>query len=259
MLLIAVATPRGVAVAQTDYRNLDAGRPVRTEDAYSIERYAIEFLVPYRFESARGPTRTHLLTPELEYGAWLDTHVGVALPLGILDAGGATAGVGAPSLFALHNFNSETTGWPALALRTDLQLPIASIGDRTTRLSFTGIATRSWGRTRAHLNVTGGIGSAAAVTPLNDAVRWSVGGAVDRTLYRQSVLLVGEVAAARAMAGGPATLNLSGGLRWQWHPTLVLDAGLTRRLRAAGPNLGVTVGLSHTFGFASWMPRGGGR
>jgi hypothetical protein len=32
--------------AQIDYRNLDDHRPVRTEDAYPIERYAFELLIP---------------------------------------------------------------------------------------------------------------------------------------------------------------------------------------------------------------------
>lgn len=33
--------------AHIDYRNLDDHRPVRTEDAYPIERHAFELIVPY--------------------------------------------------------------------------------------------------------------------------------------------------------------------------------------------------------------------
>src|SRR5919112_644746 len=43
-----------LATAQTDYRNLDAGRPVVTEDAYPVERYAFELRAPYRFEADAG-------------------------------------------------------------------------------------------------------------------------------------------------------------------------------------------------------------
>ena len=42
------------AWAQIDYRNLDDERPVVTEDAYPVERYAFEFLAPYLFEAEAG-------------------------------------------------------------------------------------------------------------------------------------------------------------------------------------------------------------
>src|SRR5688572_23274403 len=39
------------AAAQTDYYNIDSGRPVRIEDAYPVERYAFEAQVaPLRME-----------------------------------------------------------------------------------------------------------------------------------------------------------------------------------------------------------------
>ena len=45
------------AAAQTDYYNTDAGRPITIEDAYPVERRALELqLAPLRLERARGGT-----------------------------------------------------------------------------------------------------------------------------------------------------------------------------------------------------------
>jgi hypothetical protein len=61
--LIAAGFPP--LAAQIDYRNLDDHRPVRTEDAYPIERYAFELLVPYEYENAPAGEARHAITPEL--------------------------------------------------------------------------------------------------------------------------------------------------------------------------------------------------
>jgi hypothetical protein len=47
LLLLARLAAPGPLPAQLDYRNLDDDRPTVTEDAYPVERYAFEFLLPY--------------------------------------------------------------------------------------------------------------------------------------------------------------------------------------------------------------------
>jgi len=93
----------------------------------------------------------------------------------------------------------------------------------------------------------------AAVEP---GSRWRHSLAVDRTLFRHSLLLAGEVTASRAVRGAPVEINLGAGARLQWTPTTVLDLGVRRRLRRDGPDLGLTVGVSHTFALAGLMPAG---
>jgi hypothetical protein len=88
------------------------------------------------------------------------------------------------------------------------------------------------------------------------APRWSLGLAADRTLFRQSLLLVGELLAQREVRGAPVELNAAAGARYQLSPTLVVDAGVARRLRSrAGPDYDFTIGLSHAFGLSWLMPR----
>ena len=242
--------------AQIDYRNLDDGRPVVTEDAYPVERYAFELLAPYRFEAEAGGTELHLVVPEIAHGVARNTQVGVKLPVvARTDEIGTEWGLAGIRVFGLHNFNTESPTLPAVALRADVSFPVGALAGDGIRVGFKAIATRSWGRTRIHLNGGRGFGSEDALSAGEPITRWSASLAVDRTFFRSSLLLVGEIAIAQPTAGARATLDGSVGARWQWTPTLVLDAGVSRRLRAdSGPDIGLTFGLSHAFALRRLMP-----
>jgi hypothetical protein len=257
-LAVGAALTGGSLAAQIDYRNLDEGRPVRTEDAYPVERYAFELSLPYEYANELGEGRRHLVVPELGWGALPNTMVGVQLPFAALDegtAGGTDRGFAGPRLFAFYNVNTEGTALPALAVRTDVALPVGDLAGDATRVALTGIATRSWGRTRAHLNGSIGLGSDAGATTVHDVPDWAASVAVDHTFLRRSLLVLGELGARRAVGGAPTEVSLAFGGRLQLTPTVVLDAGLERRLTSdAGDDLGLTIGLSHAFGLAGLMP-----
>jgi hypothetical protein len=247
------------ASAQLDYRNLDAERPVTTEDAYPVERHAFELLAPYQFERERGGGWLHVVAPELAYGAADNAQLGIAAPFAGLGGTGAGAGpdwgLAGLDLFALYNFNTESLALPALSLRADASLPIGPLAGSGARVGVKAIATRSWGRSRVHANAVRSFGPERDLGAGEVPPRWSYGVAVDRTLYRQSVLLVGEVVAARAVRGAPVEVNAAAGARYQWSPTLVLDIGVARRLRqVAGPDYALTFGLSHAFGLGWLLP-----
>ena len=254
-LLLIGAAP---VSAQIDYRNLGDERPVATEDAYPVERHGFELLVPYRIEHERGGDVTHAIPLELAYGAPDNADLGVRAPLaGVArDAGNGTVwGLGGPDVFALYNFNTESLRLPALSLRSDVRLPVGALAGSAARVSLKAIATRSWGRSRVHLNVLRSFGPVRGLGRVEAPPRWRFGIAVDRTLFRQSVLLVGDVVAARVVTGAPLEITAAAGLRWQWTPTLVLDAGARRRLRRqVGPDYAFSVGLSHAFGVSWFMP-----
>jgi hypothetical protein len=119
------------------------------------------------------------------------------------------------------------------------------------------IATRSWGRMRAHLNLARGFGSEDELSVAEPLSRWNASLAVDRTFFRSSILLIGEVALSQAIQDAPTAVNASVGGRWQWTPTLVLDAGVTRRLRSdIGPDIALTIGITHAFALRGLMPAG---
>lgn len=263
-LTLLVAIPRPAA-AQIDYRNLDDDRPTVTEDAYPIERYAFEFLAPYRFERTAGGGQIHLTVPEVEYGLARNSQIGLKLPFAtIREPVGITgqpatsrSGLAGVTVFGLYNFNTEGPLLPAFALRADVAFGVGALGASGTRVAIKAIATRSWGSTRLHLNVARGFGSAGNLGSVDPLSRWSYGGAIDRTLFRRSLLLLGEIYARQAVAGAPTEANVGVGVRYQWRPTTVFDLGITRRLRTnIGPDVAVTVGLSHAFALPGLMPRG---
>jgi hypothetical protein len=246
------------ASAQIDYRNLDDDQPVVTEDAYPIERYAFELLAPYRFEAEAGGTNLHTSVLEAAYGLARNAQVGLKLPLAAVDENPETDwGLAGLRVFGLYNFNTESRWLPAFALRTDASFPVGSLAGDGSRLAIKAIATRSWGRMRAHLNAARGFGSEDALSVAEPLNRWSASLAVDRTFFRSSILVIGEVAVSQAVRDAPTAVNASLGGRWQWTPTLVLDAGLTRRLRSdTGPDIALTIGLSHAFALRALMPAG---
>jgi hypothetical protein len=253
LLLFLSAAP---LPAQIDYRNLDDDRPVVSEDAYPVERYAFELLAPYHFEAEAGGGELHVVAPELVYGVIRNGQVGFTLPLGAVTEGAQTEwGLAGVRLFGLYNFNSEGPWVPGVTLRADASLPLGSLAGEGVRVGLKAIATRSWGRTRAHLNASRGFGSEdqlAAAEPLH---RWSASLALDRTFYRSSLLIIAELATSQAVANARSEVNASFGARWQWTPTMVLDAGVTRRLRSdIGPDFALTFGLSHSFAVRALMP-----
>lgn len=256
LILLALTPAIGAArlQAQTDYRNLDQHRPLRTQDAYAIERYAFELVLPYELERERGADQ-HIVAPELSYGFARNAQAGVELPFAaVRSAGGTEWGFAGPRLRLFYNFNTEGPVLPALSLGGRLALPIGGLAPDDPRVTLMGVATRSWGRTRLHLNGEVTLGNAgargAAASP-----DWMVSAAVDRTLLRRSLLLLGELSALRVGADEPTEVSAALGVRVQLGPTLVADAGITRRLTSdAGPDLGLALGLSHVFGIAALMP-----
>jgi hypothetical protein len=243
--------------AQIDYRNLDDHRPVRTEDAYPIERYAFELLIPYEYENTTAGGELHVVTPELGYGALPNTQIGLKLPFAAAhSADGTDWGFAGPRLFALYNFNTEGRTLPALALRADAALPFGDLAGDDAQLILKGIATRSWGRTRLHLNGGVTLSDEAERPEVGAPPDWAVSVAADRTLLRQSLLVIGELGLLEVASSAPTEVTAALGFRYQLAPTLVLDGGVSRRLvEDAGPDLGLTFGLSHAFALAGLLPR----
>jgi hypothetical protein len=251
--LLASASPE-TATAQTDYRNLDDDRPTRVEDAYPVERYAFELLAPWRYSRTRG-AGVHAFIPEIEYGLLPNVQVGLKLPVATAPGpSGREWGLAGLRVFGLYNFNTESVRLPALSLRADGVLPVGSLAGEGSHLTAKALVTRSWGRTRLHLNGAYTFGPDGLLAVVEAADRWWAGAAVDRTLFRQSALLVAELYALEPRTAEPVQLNASVGVRYQWSPVMVLDAGVSRRLRSTGPDYELTVGISRAVGIAGLIP-----
>lgn len=242
---ILAATITGPLAAQTDWRNLDDERPLVTEDAYPLERGALELMLPYTFERASGAT-AHTFTPELGLG--LDNaQLVFKWPFGRLEDG--TVRSFGPRVGVLFNPFTQPRRWPALALRLDAAAIEGTDGALDGRVTTKLIATRSFGVTRIHLNGAFTAGPESPKYDLEFPARASATIAVDRSLWRQHLLLGIEGGVAQEVSGASASWLGGAGARWQWTPVVVIDLGYRLTSHSALTTAhSLSVGLTHTWG-----------
>jgi hypothetical protein len=233
------------AAAQTDYRNLDAERPLLTEDAYPLERGVLELSLPYSFHRSGGASE-HFLAPE--FGVGLDNaQLTFSWPLGHSEADGTTS-LG-PRLGLLYTPFTQPRRWPALALRLDAAAIEGSDGALDGRVTGKLIATRSFGTTRMHLNGSFTAGPEAPKYRAEFPTRASATMALDRTLWRGSLLIGIETGARQEVSGAEVAWLTGAGVRWQWTPVDVVDLGYrSARYPALGTRHSLAVGLTHAWG-----------
>lgn len=261
--------------AQTDYYNTDAGRPVRVEDAFPVERYAFELqAAPFRLQRADDGGLDWSIEPELAYGLLPRTQFEVAFPLSLRTGGGSDArfGLGGIELSMLHNLNAESDTFPAFALAADVVVPVGEFAPGRAYPTFKGIVTRTYRFARFHLNgqFTAGPSpdDAPALNPRGRALiespepdehggtselsRWMAGVAADRALPLRSMLLIADLFVERRMGtGSDLEWTAEAGLRYQLSPYFSLDAGAGRRLSGADPGWFFTIGAARAFAIRS--------
>lgn len=254
-LLVCIIVP--AAGAQTDFYNTDRGRPLRTEDAYPVERRAFEIqAAPLRLERSGGGAYRWDLEPEIAYGVAPRTHIEAGVPLAVIDAGGERrSGLAGLHLSVLHNLNVETS-IPAFGVAARTALPVGGLATGATLFSVTGIATRTLTWARFHLNGEYTFGDQPDVGDdgAGEASRWSVGLSVDRTFPLRSLLFGAEVVVERPLHENEAVV-LSGavGTRYQLTPRWALDGGVGRRFTGDDEAWFITFGSAYAFGLP-WRP-----
>ncbi len=262
--ITALSAPLASLSAQTDYYNTDAGRPVRTEDAYAIERRAVELqLAPFRLERARGGGYRWGIEPEFAVGLFPRTQVEIGFPIAHVEgvAGTRRTALGGIDASVLYNLNTETR-LPALAVVADVLLPVGAMAPDKAYPSFKAIATKTFPWARFHLNGQVTIGDAPSTTSAGSGTtasaelsRWHVGIAVDRTLPLRSLLLTAEVVTSQPLdAAETQAWDVAGGARYQVSPRLAVDGGGGYRLSRADAGWFLTAGAAVSLGLP-WSPR----
>lgn len=261
----ALCLPLRRSSAQTDYYNTDRGRPVQVEDAYATERHAFELkLAPVRLERSHGGAYHWGVEPEIAYGILPRTHVELGVPFTYADVGGARrSGIAGLDLSVMHNLNVESRTLPALGLRADLLAPVGALAPKRAYASLTAMATRTYSWMRFHVNGQYTVGAAPTASQANGASaleqsRWLAGIAADRTFPLESLLLTAELFAQQPLESStPVSLTAGTGVRYQWSPTLALDAGIGRRLTGEDRAWYVTFGTAFAFALPSLIGGGG--
>lgn len=261
ILVSVVAAP--TVYAQTDFYNTDRGRPVQIEDAYVTERYAFELkLAPVRLERTSGGTYNWGLEPEIALGVFPRTQIELGLPLTFIEQGNQRrSGIAGLNLSAMHNFNVETEGLPALAIRGDVLAPVGNLASDHVYSSVTAMATRTYPWARFHVNgqyTVGAVPSAASTVAGPVAVevsRWMTGAAIDKAFPLSSTLITAEFYGRKPlMASEAVEYTVGSGTRFQVSPTLALDGGFGRQLNGPGQGWYVTFGSAYAFGVRSLFP-----
>ncbi len=259
LLIAALSVPAAAVYAQTDFYNTDAGRPIRIEDAYALERRAFELqAAPLRLERGAGGLYRWGIEPALAYGILPRTQIEVGFPLAFIESGPGgrrRSGLAGIDISALHNLNVETR-IPALAIAAQVLIPAGNLGPDRLYPSLTGIATKTFPWARFHVNGQYTFGKApdgGTVSTVGAQVieisRWLGGIAVDRTLPLRSLLLTGELYAQGGLADARETeWNTAVGTRYQLSPRLAMDAGIGRRLTGADRTWFLTGGGAFAFG-----------
>lgn len=263
--VLTAAVPREAA-AQTDYYNTDAGRPLQIEDAYVVERRAIELqAAPLRLERSRRGVYNWGIEPELSVGLFRRTQVEIGLPIAILDAGigGKTVGITGLDASVLYNLNAETR-IPALAVGASVLAPVGSLAANETYTSVKGIATKTFRWARFHVNgqytvgkapesAAGAIGALGAGA--SELSRWLGGVAVDRTFPLRSVLISAELFTRQPLHREESLeWNAAAGTRVQLSPRVALDLGGGSRLSGDDKGWFATIGGAYVVGLP-WRKR----
>lgn len=259
---LALSVQASAAMAQTDYYNTDAGRPVLIEDAYPVELNAFELqAAPLRLERQRGGRYQWAIEPELAYGLLPRLQVEVGFPTAYVDHGSGERRLGLAGIdvSALYNLNVETETLPALGLAADVVLPVGGFAPERAYLSGKGIMTRTFRFARVHVNGRYTFGAAPAgeaEAGVEELSRWLAGIAVDRALPLRSMLVIGEVYAREPIEeAGELEWNAGAGVRVQWSPRLALDAGIGKVLTGEERSWYLTLGTAYAFAVRSLLPR----
>jgi hypothetical protein len=170
LAFVAIFSPWTLLPAQTEYYNLDAGRPTRVEDAVSAERYALELVLgDLRVERLAGGVQRWRTEPKAMYGIRPFTEVELRVPVVrsfLPGAGAASMGIAGVGIGVLHAFNLETLHLPALALSSEILLPGGEpFGAPGASYSVKALLTRTTGIARFHVNGAVGTYSVRPVSP----------------------------------------------------------------------------------------------
>ena len=260
---LAFLCAAGRAQAQADYRNLDPGRPIAVEDAQPIEYRAFETQngVP-RFSRQRRGQWTLGIDSDFKWGIYKDLQFGYSSEnLVVAHAAGRTVVTSRDrQVHLLYNFNQETRRWPAFAIRPELAIRSGGLGSRHEHGALKWIVTKTIGANRLHLNGSWTVGPTETPGRGGELVnRFFYSAAYERTLPLKFVVLLADVYARKPIDHSGTEVVLEVGTRVQLSPTWVVDAGVsTGALRpSAGPDIGFTFGLSHSFSLR-WLypPKG---
>ena len=253
VVVVAILSSRE-AIAQEDFRSLDASRPLKITDAYPKKYLEWEFQFGLRGGWTEDDQRSLEGLLELETGLFRNFEIGAGLQMATEDSGASTTtGLQALEVEALYNLKHEGWTWPAFAIQAGAEAPT---GGDLSRVDWAWgvdlILTRSFSN-RLRLHVNGGYVLASEV---DGGDLWRGGVAFDIPMGFSSRLIMGDVYTEIPVDSGRARVWAELGTRIQVSNVSVFDVGLTTRLDewdAGSANVQLVFGFSRVFGIGAWV------
>ena len=252
LAVVLHGVPASVTAQASAYANTDPGRPIWTEDALPLPRYALELYVAPRWrevsEMAGGRWQVRA---GASYGLVPRTQIDLELPVLLSGNGASDPALAGVLLGAQYAFNAERRVLPVMSLQSTMLFAAGSVAQ--AHAGIAGLATKSyrWGR----LNLNGGtmFGDEPVGSPARaDLTRWFSAASVDRAFVRRALLVAFEAVARQPLDEAMDVEWSSGaGLSYQVTPTLSADLGGSISLTPAPTLFTLSVGLSR----AAPMPR----
>jgi hypothetical protein len=234
-----------------DHGNLDEGRPLRLEDAYTIAHGEITLETGVGYQSPREGSGQFIFPVAVLWGAYPNFHVeiGTALFTSPRQVEGPRHS-GDLRLGALYNLNQETLTLPAFGIKAEAILPTGTDSSGTD-FELKGIITKGIGRLSFHLNA--GYEFIGSPEP-----GWRDGGyrlvfgssyPVGAPMYTRTTILADIFFDQSHRRGERETAGVEAGFRHQLTERSVLDAGIGTEVRGARDRADffVTAGLSTAF------------
>jgi hypothetical protein len=152
---------------QTEYHDLEAGRPTRVEDAQVTPRHAVEWeMAPLQVEQFGNGLTRYQVEPALSYGILPRTEISLTAPFIFREHGVAPRhGLTGFGIGGMYTFNTETAVLPSFAVKGEVVFPAAGATTSGTLYAARALATRTLGGLRLHLNVEYSSYHVAAAVP----------------------------------------------------------------------------------------------
>ena len=237
------------AIAQEDFRSLDADRPLKVTDAYPKKYLEWEFQFGLQGGWTERGQRSLEGLVALETGLFRNFEIGAGLQVATEDDGAGTSnGLESLEVEALYNFKHEGWTWPAVAIQAGAEAPTGSdLSREDWAWGVDLLLTRSFAnRLRIHAN-----GGYVVASVVDGDDYWRGGVAFDIPVGFSSRLIMGDLYTEVPVDTGPTRAWAEFGTRVQVSNLTVIDVGLATRLdewNREVANVRLVVGFSRVFG-----------
>jgi len=246
-VLVVVLLSGREAIAQEDFRSLDAGRPLKVTDAYPKKYLELEFQFGLQGSWTEGGRRLFEGVLQLEMGVLRNLEIGAGLQVATQNDS-TTSGLESVEVEVLYNFRHEGWTWPGVAIQVSAEAPTGSdLSRENWAWGADLLLTRSFAnRLRIHVN-----GGYAVASQADGDDYWRGGVAFDIPMGFSSRLIMGDLYAEVPVGTGPTRAWAELGTRVQVSNLTVIDVGLATRLdewNRGTANVKLVVGFSRVFG-----------